>query len=106
MNLLTNAIKYSPRGEKITVSVKKRNGSVQVFVKDKGIGIKHEKQEKIFEKLYQVTDPEERTYPGLGLGLYISKEIIERHHGKIWVESEGKGKGSTFIFTLPVETRN
>lgn len=102
INLLTNAIKYSPKGKQIIVSVKKNRKEVIVSIKDFGIGIKADKQEKIFEKLYQVSDPKEKTYPGLGLGLYISKEIIDRHKGKIWVESEGRDKGSTFFFTLPV----
>jgi two-component system CheB/CheR fusion protein len=101
VNLLTNAVKYSPKGNEIIVTVGKQKGRVVVRVKDFGIGINKVQQKKIFDRLYQVTDPEEKTYPGLGLGLYISKEIIERHNGKIWVESEGKGKGAIFIFTLP-----
>lgn len=102
INLLTNAIKYSPKGKEIYIEVKKVRNSVTVSVQDSGIGISRDKQKKIFDKLYQVSDPVERTYPGLGLGLYISKEIIERHRGKIWVESQGKGRGSTFYFTLPL----
>jgi signal transduction histidine kinase len=82
--------------------VKKEKKDVIVSVRDFGIGISRSKQQKIFEKLYQVSDPMERTYPGLGLGLYISKEIVERHNGRIWVESEGKGKGATFLFTIPL----
>ena len=72
-------------------------------VQDFGIGISKEQQNKIFDRLYQVTDPHAKTFPGLGLGLYISKEIIERHKGKIWVKST-KGKGSTFYFSLPLYT--
>lgn len=101
-NLLTNAIKYSPRGKKIVIAAKKDKNMVIVSVQDFGIGIAKSKQKKIFEKLYQVTDPVEMTYPGLGIGLYISKEIIQRHEGEIWVESE-KNKGSTFYFTLPID---
>jgi signal transduction histidine kinase len=100
INFISNAIKYSPRGKEILITVKKNNGEVIVSVKDFGIGIKKAQQKKIFEKLYQVTDPIEKTYPGLGLGLYISKDIIDRHNGRIWVESQ-LGKGSTFSFALP-----
>lgn len=106
VNLLTNAIKYSPEGEKIIITLKDHAREVEISVQDFGIGIKKEQLEKVFDRLYQVTDPEEKTYPGLGLGLYISKEIVERHKGKIWAESEGKHtskekRGSTFYFTLP-----
>jgi signal transduction histidine kinase len=72
-----------------------------VSVQDFGIGIAKEHLQKIFERFYQVTDPEERTYPGLGIGLYISLEIVKRHGGQIWVESK-KGEGTTFHFTLPL----
>lgn len=100
-NLLTNAIKYSPGDGVIIVSVKKDGNNARVSVSDRGIGIAKREQKKIFDRLYQVTDPKEKTFPGLGMGLYISREIIKRHKGKIWVESE-KGKGSTFFFTLPL----
>ncbi len=100
INFLTNAIKYSPQSEKIIVKIDERDEEIVVSVKDFGIGIKKQEQDKVFERLYQVSDPEEKTYPGLGLGLFISKEIIDRHKGKIWVESV-KGKGSTFFFSLP-----
>lgn len=101
INLLTNAIKYSPEGGKITVTVEHKNTEVVVSVEDKGIGIDEKYQKKVFERLYQVTDPREKTYPGLGVGLYISSVIIRRHGGKMWIESR-KGKGSTFYFSLPL----
>jgi PAS domain S-box-containing protein len=101
INLISNAIKYSPQGDKVIITLAREKERVVVSVEDFGIGIDKEQQEKIFDKLYQVTDPEEKTFPGLGLGLYITKEIIERHKGKIWVISE-KGKGSTFSFSLPL----
>ena len=104
VNLITNAIKYSPNGKKINVTVKKGKKDVTVSVQDFGIGIRKDQHLKVFDRLYQVTDPNEKTFPGLGLGLYISKEIIERHKGKIWVESE-IGKGSTFFFKLPLKTK-
>ena len=101
VNLITNAIKYSPNGKKIIVEAKKVKNRILVSIQDSGIGIDKDQQAKIFERLYQVSDPEEKTFPGLGLGLYISKEIITRHRGKMWVESV-KGKGATFFFSLPV----
>lgn len=101
-NLLTNAIKYSPDGGEIAIALKHVDGKVVVTIKDNGIGIPKAQQKKIFERLYQVTDPKEKTFPGLGMGLYISKEIMRRHKGHIWVESE-KDKGSTFYFSLPLK---
>lgn len=103
VNLITNAVKYSPKAMRIIVKVKKIKHNIVVSVQDFGIGIDQSEQHKIFEKLYQVTDPEEKTFPGLGLGLYISKQIIERHEGKIWVKSK-KRKGATFFFCLPAYT--
>lgn len=105
-NLISNAIKYTPSGDVITINLKKEDGKAVVSVKDKGIGIPSEQQKKIFDRLYQVTDPNTKTYPGLGMGLYISREIIKRHKGKIWVDST-PGLGSTFYFTVPlVKTGN
>lgn len=99
-NLITNAIKYSPANSDISINIANKRNEVVVSVADKGIGISPEQREKVFERLYQVTDNTERAYPGLGMGLYISKEIISRHKGRIWVESELE-KGSTFYFSLP-----
>jgi PAS domain S-box-containing protein len=103
INLLTNAIKYSPRAEKVLVRLFRDGNPEQaiVSVQDFGIGIDKTHHEKIFERFYQVTDPDERTYPGLGIGLYISSEIVARHHGRLWVESS-KGEGATFFVALPL----
>lgn len=102
VNLITNAIKYSEDG-KIIISAIKKEKEVIISVQDFGLGIPKHQQNKIFERLYQAKDSgQSKTYPGLGLGLYISKEIILRHGGRIWVESK-KGKGSTFFFSLPLE---
>lgn len=101
VNLLTNAFKYAPNHTDVFVTVTTQKDDAIVRVTDQGIGIAKDKQGKIFERLYQVADPTEKTFPGLGLGLFISKEIITRHNGKIWVESE-KGKGATFSFSLPL----
>jgi signal transduction histidine kinase len=99
-NLLTNAVKYC-RNCNINVNVEIRNKKVLCSVHDDGIGIAKDQLEKIFERFYRAPGPNLHTYPGLGLGLYISREIIEHHDGEIWVESEPE-KGTTFYFTLPV----
>ncbi len=100
-NFLTNAIKYAPDGKKIIVALNQQNGKVVCSVQDFGKGIVSEEQEKIFERFYRITGHNLNTFPGLGLGLFICKEIIEKHGGKIGLESE-RGKGSTFYFELPV----
>jgi PAS domain S-box-containing protein len=101
INLLTNAIKYSPRADKVIVRVARDAGQAIISVQDFGIGIDGVHHQNIFERFYQVTDPEEKTYPGLGIGLHISHEIVERHSGRIWVEST-KGEGATFFVSLPL----
>lgn len=103
INLITNAIKYSPNFSTIEVHLYQENlGKVTLSVKDSGIGIEQHHQEKIFERFYQIQDQSEgTTFPGLGVGLYISREIAKRHGGEIHVHSE-KGKGSTFFLTLPL----
>jgi len=101
INLLTNAIKYSPRSDKVIVHVTRDAGQAIISVQDFGMGIAGVHHAKIFERFYQVTDPEEKTFPGLGIGLHISREIVERHSGRIWVEST-KGNGATFFVSLPL----
>ncbi|MBA2284725.1 MAG: PAS domain-containing protein, partial [Ktedonobacteraceae bacterium] len=101
INLLTNAIKYSPQANKVFVRMSIHDGNVVVSIQDFGIGIAEAHQQHIFERFYQVSEPMEKTFPGLGIGLYISNEIIKRHHGTIWVESR-KGEGATFSFSLPL----
>ena len=99
-NLLTNAVKYSPMSDTIIVRLTGAQDAVVVSVQDFGIGIEKEHLNYIFERFHRVSDPEEKTYPGLGIGLYIAREIIQRHNGTLTVESE-KGKGSLFAFSLP-----
>ncbi|MGH7203500.1 MAG: sensor histidine kinase [Candidatus Levyibacteriota bacterium] len=99
-NLLTNAIKYSPKANKIIIRLTQVKNTVVVSVQDFGIGIEPNDQKNIFNQFYRVTSPEEKTFPGLGMGLYISKEIIKRHGGTMNVISE-KGKGSQFGFSIP-----
>lgn len=100
-NFLTNANKYSPKDSSIYVTVENIGDEAVVSVKDFGEGVRKEEQKRIFEKLYQVTNTEKKSYSGLGMGLYISKEIINHHGGTIGVKSR-KGKGATFYFTLPL----
>ena len=102
VNLISNAIKYSPNADKILVSSLKDPNKVIVSIQDFGLGISKIEQGKIFERFFRVKAKREKDIPGLGLGLYISYEIILQHKGKIWVEST-EGKGSTFSFSLPVK---
>jgi PAS domain S-box-containing protein len=102
INLLTNAIKYSPGAAKVSITMEQENDSIKVSVKDWGIGITQESLTKIFEKYHRVEEHSVH-FQGLGIGLFISYEIIQRHHGKLWAESE-PGKGSTFYFTIPVNS--
>ncbi|TCD00252.1 PAS domain S-box protein [Pedobacter frigidisoli] len=103
INLLTNAIKYSPGAEKVVVNVEQNNDHITVSVKDAGIGIAQKSLDKIFEKYHRVEEHSGQ-FQGLGIGLFISYEIIQRHHGRLWAESE-PGKGSTFYFTIPVHIK-
>lgn len=101
MNLLTNAIKHSPKKGEIFVTVKEVKDGVKISVQDFGKGIHEEKLDKIFTKFFQI-DKAKGNIEGLGLGLFISKEIVKAHHGQIDVESEF-GHGSTFQYTLPLK---
>lgn len=100
-NLLSNAIKYSPRGMTIEVQCKINDGMVQVSVKDQGMGIKPQDIDRLFERYYRVDSKQTQTISGFGIGLYLCAEIIQRHNGKIWAESQ-LGIGSTFYFSLPL----
>jgi two-component system CheB/CheR fusion protein len=100
-NLLSNAIKYSPKGRKIEVSCQEVANTVQICIKDAGIGINPADQERLFDRYYRIENHKTRSISGFGIGLYLSSEIIQRHNGKIWVESE-MDKGSTFCFSLPL----
>lgn len=99
INLLTNAAKFSPKEKVITLKAYRMNDQVKIEVRDQGIGIGQEHIDKIFSRFYRVLQEAEQIQ-GLGLGLYISREIIERHRGRIWAESE-PGKGSTFHILIP-----
>ncbi len=99
MNLLSNAAKFTSEGSEITLHVEDADETIKVQVSDRGIGIKEEDLQRVFEPFSAIEKP---TYvKGTGLGLSITKGLIEAHGGKIWAESEGKEKGATFTFTLP-----
>jgi PAS domain S-box-containing protein len=102
VNLLSNAVKYSPDANRIIVYTEDHGDQVQLCVQDFGIGLSRDKQDHVFEQFYRVSGTKEHTFPGLGLGLYISSEIVTQLGGRIWVNSVA-GKGSTFCFAIPVE---
>lgn len=102
LNLLSNALKYSPGGGRITVRVARRDDVLEVTVADQGLGIPPELTDKLFERFYRISADGHAGIKGTGLGLMISRRIIEQHGGRIWAESPGPGKGSTFGFVLPV----
>lgn len=99
LNLLTNAVKYSPQAKEVLITLTEDMTKVCIAVTDHGVGIPEVDQKRIFEKFFRAGGKNKHSFPGLGLGLYLSKRIIERHGGKIWLESQ-EGKGSTFSFSL------
>lgn len=105
INLLENAIKFSPPGKKIEIRVVRHHDSVLVSVTDEGPGILPEYQERVFEKYFQLEYASPGCKPGMGIGLAFCKQAVEAHGGKIWVESPIRGidRGSRFLFTLPLE---
>lgn len=100
-NLIGNAVKYSPTGTDIIIDCLIASGKAVIRIKDQGMGIRSEDTEKIFDRYYRVQSDHSKHISGFGIGLYLSAEIIHRHGGEIWVESE-KDKGSTFYFNLPL----
>jgi PAS domain S-box-containing protein len=100
VNLVENAIKYSPNGGRVDVGVESRDEGVLFYVKDEGLGIPGDEQSRVFEKFYRVDPQMRRGVGGTGLGLYICNELVSRMGGHIWVESSS-GEGSTFLFELP-----
>ena len=100
-NLLENAVKYSPDGSEILVNVEDRDETIVTSVCDRGIGIPADEIGQVFERFHRGRQVSSTNYGGLGLGLYITKQIVERHGGNIWVESR-EGSGTSFFFSLPV----
>jgi signal transduction histidine kinase len=100
-SLIDNAIKFNKKGGKVTIKVEEKDKSILVSIKDTGIGISKEEADKVFQKFHRATDVLKYEYEGVGLGLYITRLIIEAHLGKIWYESK-QGEGSTFFVSLPI----
>jgi signal transduction histidine kinase len=101
VNLLSNAMKYSPQGSNIRLEAGQLGGEAIVSIRDEGVGIAKLELERIFKQFYRVSASKEGAQ-GIGLGLYISKQFVDGHNGRIWAESE-IGKGSTFYVSFPVE---
>jgi len=110
-NLLSNAVKYTPDGGRISLSARKRRGKktghpceIEISVTDSGIGLRAENLERIFKPFEQVESARSRRFQGAGLGLPLSRRLVELHGGRIWAKSEGADSGSTFTFVIPLDT--
>jgi signal transduction histidine kinase len=101
INLVDNAVKYSPDGGNVTMRVQGAGSCVRFAVADEGLGIPPAEQRRVFEKFYRLDPNMTRGVGGTGLGLYICRELVRRMEGRIWVESPGLGRGSTFVVELP-----
>ena len=104
VNLIHNAVKFSPNGGDIVVGAREEVGEIRAWVRDPGIGVPRADLTRVFERFYKVDRARVRGRGGTGLGLSIARHVVELHGGRIWVESE-EGSGSTFIFTLPLASR-
>ena len=104
-NLLSNAVKFTPDGGKIGMRARKSDSEIKIEVWDTGAGIASENMNKIFEGFFRVDTPYSRVTEGTGLGLPLSRKLIELHGGKIYVESVGLNKGTSVRFTLPIISR-
>ncbi|HEV8637284.1 MAG TPA: GAF domain-containing sensor histidine kinase [Chloroflexota bacterium] len=104
-NLLDNAVKYSPDGGEIAVAVRPDGTLARISVSDRGIGVPPEALERVFEPFSRAPNAEVSQVPGMGLGLFICRSIIERHGGRMWAESPGEGQGTTMRIELPLEAR-
>ena len=101
-NLLSNAVKFTPEGGRLGLRANRLGSEVEVIVWDTGIGIAIENMEKVFEGFFRVDTPFSRVTEGTGLGLPLSKKLVELHFGKLTLESEGLDKGTSVRFTLPI----
>jgi histidine kinase len=106
LNLVGNALQYTPAGGQVRISGRRQGAEVRVSVSDSGIGITTEHLALIFTRFYRVDKSRARAGGGSGIGLTIAKHLVEAHGGCIWAESPGPGQGSTFTFTLPVTARD
>ncbi|HEX6177707.1 MAG TPA: ATP-binding protein [Thermoanaerobaculia bacterium] len=103
-NLISNAVKFTPEGGRISVEVAKRDDDVVFSVADNGMGIRPDALPRVFDRFWQADSSSNRTFGGLGLGLAIVKHLVEMHGGTVEARSEGEGRGSTFVVTLPIGT--
>jgi len=101
VNVLNNAVRFSPIGEQIIIGARPEQGGALAWVQDNGLGIAHDQLDRIFREFKQGDDPLTRRYGGLGLGLAIARGLIVAQGGKIWAESDGAGKGTTFKIMMP-----
>lgn len=101
-NLAGNALQYTPNGGKVSISVRREKSEILFAVKDTGIGISTEQLTFIFNRFYRTDKSRNRASGGSGIGLTIAKALVQAHQGKIWAESNGEGKGSTFSFLIPL----
>jgi len=104
LNLLGNALQYTPPGGRVDITAVQLPEEIQIRISDTGIGIPAEHLHNIFTRFYRVDKSRSRSGGGSGIGLTIAKYLVEAHSGRIWVESQGAGKGSTFIFTIPLNS--
>jgi signal transduction histidine kinase len=100
-NLLDNAVKYSPEGAELLVRLQPKARGVLLEVQDRGIGLPPGAAERIFEPFSRASNAEERQITGMGLGLYICRNIVEQHRGRIWASSQGEGRGVLMSVWLP-----
>jgi two-component system sensor histidine kinase BaeS len=106
LNLVGNALQYTPSGGKVTISAHAQDDEIHIAVADTGIGIPPEHLPHLFTRFYRVDKSRSRAGGGTGIGLTIAKHLVEAHGGRIWAVSSGSGQGSTFIFTLPLSSQN
>jgi signal transduction histidine kinase len=104
-NLLSNAVKFTPRNGRVLVDVETADGFARISVQDTGMGIPPEEHESVFERFHQVGTAAGGTREGTGLGLPITRRLVQEHGGSIWLDSE-PGKGSRFTFTIPLKISN
>jgi signal transduction histidine kinase len=105
-NIIDNAIKYTPEGTIVVGLEKKPDHKVLISVKDTGVGVDKETIAKLFQRFTRADDAHATNVSGTGLGLYIVRQMVEAHEGRVWVESEGKGKGSQFYIEIPDNLKN
>jgi histidine kinase len=102
-NLVGNALQYTPGGGKVSIQAAREKSEIVISISDTGIGIAPDHLRLIFNRFYRTDKSRTRASGGSGIGLTIAQALVKAHHGRIWAESSGEGKGSTFSFTLPIQ---